>query len=184
VYKPEFKGPVEGWVVNQLSKGTLSYWRVERTMSRDEVMQEAYECFLRCCKKFPKSPEYDTPQAFMALFKRAWSNRFSDMASYDTEDRNCISVDSGSGPALDAPGDLENSGFLMVMIKEAPKEVRLVLSVFLDAPKELLEAAFDAWRAGGNNKAGGSRHLNKLLGLDPALDPVKLVEDYFTSTSV
>jgi len=47
-----------------------------------------------------------------------------------------------------------------------------------------LEAAFDAWRAGGNNKAGGSRHLNKLLGLDPALDPVKLVEDYFTSTSV
>lgn len=184
MYKPEFKGPVEGWVVNQLSRGSLAYWRVERTMSRDEVMQEAYECFLRCCRKFPKSPEYDTPQAFMALFKRAWSNQFADLASYDTEDRNCCSLEGREAKVPEAPGDLENDGFLLVMIREAPREVRLVLSIFLDAPKELLEAAFSAWRAGGNNQAGGSRHLNKLLGLPPTSDPVKLVEDYFTSTSV
>lgn len=184
MYKPEFKGPVEGWVVNQLSRGSLAYWRVERTMSREEVLQEAYECFLRCCKKFPKSAEYDTPQAFMALFKRAWSNQFADLASYDTEDRNCFSLEAREAQLPEAPGDLENDGFLLIMIREAPREVRLVLSVFLDAPKELIEAAFSAWRRGGNHQAGGSRHLNKLLGLPPTTDPVKLVEDYFTSTSV
>lgn len=184
MYKPEFKGPIEGWVVNQLSRGSLAYWRVERTMARDEVLQEAYECFLRCCKRFPKSPAYDTPQAFMALFKRAWSNQFSDLASYDTEDRLCFSVDARETPMAEAVGDLENSGFLSVMIREAPREVRMVLSVFLDAPKELLESACLAWRRGGHQSAGGSRHLNKLLGFDESCDPVKLVEDYFTTTSV
>lgn len=180
-FKPEFKGPVEGWVVNQLCKGSLAYWRVERTLSREEVMQEAYECFLRCCRRFPKSPEFDTPQAFMALFKRAWGNQFADLATYDTEDRQYTSIDS-SEIRLDEPaGALENDGFLSIMIQEAPSEVRLVLSVFLNAPSELLEMAFTAWRARGHNSPGGSRHLNKLLGLDPSGDPVKLVEEYFST---
>ncbi len=184
MHKPEFKGPVEGWVVNQLTKGSLAYWRVERTMSREEVIQEAYVCFLRCCKAFPKSKAYDTPQAFMALFKRAWSNRFSDLATYDTEDRKCLSVDA-RGVQLEEPvGALENDGFLAIMIREAPSEVSTVLSVFLNAPAELLEMAFEAWRIGGHNNPGGSRHLNKMLGLDPSCDPVKLVEDYFTETAV
>lgn len=180
MYKPEFKGPIEGWVVNQLSRGKLAYWRVERTLSREEVLQEAYECFLRCCRRFPKSKEYNTPQAFMALFKRAWANQFTDLATYDTEDRACLSVDAREIKLDEPVGALENDGFLGVMIREAPREVQMVLSVFLNAPSELLELAFNAWRAGGHNGAGGSRHLNKLLGLDPTKDPVKLVEDYFS----
>ncbi len=184
MFKPEFKGPVEGWVVNQLTRGKLAYWRVERTLSRDEVMQEANECFLRCCKRFPKSKEYNTPQAFMALYKRAWSNQFSDLATYDTADRQCLSVDAREVQVHEPIGALENDGFLATMIREAPREVNMVLSVFLNAPSELLEMAFEAWRIQGHNSPGNSRHLNKLLGLDPSCDPVKLVEDYFTITSV
>jgi len=184
MYKPEFHGPVEGWVVNQLTRGSLAYWRVERTMDREEVMQEAYACFLRCCKSFPKSSAYDTPQAFMALFKRAWSNRFSDLSTYDTEDRGMVSTDAGGAKIEELVGSLENDGFLSIMIQEAPREVKMVLSVFLNAPKELLDMAFSAWRAGGRQSAGGSAHLNKMLGLDPTCDPVKLVEDYFTPDRV
>jgi hypothetical protein len=183
-YKPEFKGPIEGWVVNQLTRGPLAYWRVERTLSREEVMQEAYECFLRCGKKFPKSPEYNTPQAFMALFKMAWRNQFTDLANYDTDDRRCLNTDAREIQLDEPVGSLENDGFLAIMIREAPAEVRTVLSVFLNAPSELLDLAFDAWRIRGRNSAGGSRHLNQLLGLDPSRDPVKLVEEYFTKTSV
>ena len=38
-FTPEFKGPIEGWVVNQLER---HYWRVQATMTRMDVMQEAY----------------------------------------------------------------------------------------------------------------------------------------------
>lgn len=182
MYKPEFKGPIEGWIVNQLAHGKLAYWRVGHTLSREEVMQEAYECFLRCCKRFPKSRAYNTPQAFMALFKRAWFNQFTDLASYDTEDRQCIRVDGNEIKLSEPVGALENDGYLAIMLREAPREVQTVLSVFLNAPSELLEMACEAWRIQGHNNPAGSRHLNKLLGLDPSCDPVKLVEDYFSSS--
>lgn len=179
-YQPEFKGPIEGWVVNQLTRGKLHYWKVERTLSREEVMQEAYECFLRCCKHFPKSPAYDTPQAFMALYKKAWHNQFTDLTLYDTADRQCHSVDAHEVQPEEPAGALENDGYLSILIQEAPREVAMVLSLFLNAPSELLELATAAWRAGGRNSPGSSKHLCKLLGLDPSCDPVSLVEDYFT----
>jgi len=91
MYKPVFVGPIEGYVVNQLKE---HYWKVERTLSREEVLQEAHECFLRCCRRFPKSKAYNTPQAFMALFKQAWFNQFTDLANYDTKHRACVSVES------------------------------------------------------------------------------------------
>jgi hypothetical protein len=149
-------------------------------MSRDEVLQEAFECFLRCCKHFPKSPEYDTPQAFMALYKRAWHNQFTDLATYDTNDRQCLSVDAREVQLDEPVGALENDGFLSILVQEAPREVAMVLSLFINAPGELLELATQAWRAGGHHSPGASRHLCKLLGLDESTDPVKLVEDYFT----
>jgi hypothetical protein len=183
-YTPEFKGPVEGWVVNQLTKGKLAYWRVERTLSRDEVLQEAYECFLRCCKRFPKSADYDTPQAFMALYKRAWHNQFTDLATYDTADRQCLSVDAREIKLEDPAGALENDGYLSIMIQEAPQEVATVLSLFLNAPSELLDLAMQAWRIGGRHSPGSSRHLCRLLGMDDSCDPVKMVEDYFAPTRV
>lgn len=176
-YKPEFVGPIEGYVVNQLKQ---HYWKVERTLSRDDVLQEAYECFLRCGKRFPKSKAYNTPQAFMALFKQAWYNQFTDLANYDTKDRHCVSVDSRELRLEEPAGALENDGVLAIMLHEAPREVALVLSLFLNAPAELLEMAFKAWRSKGHNGAGSSRHINQLLGLDPSCDPVKLVEDYFS----
>lgn len=186
-FQPEFKGAVEGWVVNQLTRGKLAYWRVERTLTREEVMQEAYECFLRCCKHFPKSPAYDTPQAFMALYKRAWHNQFTDLTTYDTEDRVYFYGEHHDPTQTDqiheheTVGSLENDGYLSILIQEAPSEVQMVLSLFLNAPSELLELASAAWRTGGRKSPGSSKHLCKLLGLDPSCDPVALVEDYFAS---
>jgi len=178
MYKPVFVGPIEGYVVNQLKE---HYWKVERTLSREEVLQEAHECFLRCCRRFPKSKAYNTPQAFMALFKQAWFNQFTDLANYDTKHRACVSVESREIKLEEPAGSLENDGVLAIMLAEAPREVSMVLSLFLNAPQELLDMAFHSWRARGYNAAGSSRHINKLLGLDPSCDPVKLVEDYFSA---
>lgn len=182
-YKPTFKGPVEGWVMNQLK---ADYWRVETTLSWLEALQEAHIVFLRCCKKFPSEAARDTPQAFMALFKMAWRNQFNDLSNYDSKHRVCVHMPTReeSEEEIEQPGDLDNDGMLAIMIEQAPTEVRTVLAVMLNAPTELLEMADTAWRRGGRNKAGSSKHLAALLGLDPGVDAVRLVEDYFNGRSV
>jgi len=173
-YKPEFKGPVEGWVVNYLKR---EYWRIERTVPREDVMQEAYVVFLRCKARFPKSAEYDTPQAFMAQFKRAWVNQMNDLSVLDTRDRAFVAEPEGQ--QAERVGSTDNDGMLRIMIQQAPREVTTVLSLFLSAPTELLELALHAWTSSGKNSAGGPKHLQKLLGFPPEVDPIKIVEDYF-----
>lgn len=181
-YTPVFKGPIEGFVVNQLK---ADYWRVEATLSWLEALQEAYVVFLRCCKRFPVDKAHDTPQAFMALFKMAWRNQFTDLSNYDSKHRVCVRMPATEeGEELDPMGSLDNDGMLAIMIEQAPSEVRTVLSVMLNAPTELLEMASVAWRKRGHNAVGGSKHLAALLGLDPNIDAVRLVEDYFNGKSV
>ena len=63
-FTPEFKGPIEGWVVNQLER---HYWRVQATMTRMDVMQEAYIKFHHLKMKY--EGDVTDPQHFMALFK-------------------------------------------------------------------------------------------------------------------
>jgi len=182
-YTPVFKGAIEGFVVNQLK---ADYWRVEATLSWLEALQEAYIVFLRCCKKFPMDAARDTPQSFMALFKMAWRNQFNDLSTYDSKHRVCVHLPAreDSDEDADIVGELDNQGMLAIMIEQAPSEVRMVLSVMLNAPTELLEMASQAWRKGGRRRAGGSEHLAAMLGLDPGVDAIGLVEDYFNGKSV
>lgn len=181
-YLAEFKGPIEGYVVNHLKK---NYWRVARLHERDDVMQEAFLVFLRVKVKYP---ELETPQHFMALFKTAWGNHFTDMANDDTQSRVLVDAprvafDDGESVEYDMPGDCDNDGLLAVMLAEAPKEVSMVLNLFLNAPQELLDVALGSWRGADRRcKAGGSKRINKMLGLPPDLDVMQLVNDYLRRT--
>jgi hypothetical protein len=182
-YKPAFKGPIEGFVVNQLKH---DYWRVQATLSWLEVLQEANIVFLRCCKKFPVDKKHDTPEAFMALFKMAWRNQFTDLSNYDSKHRVCVHmpVDEETGEEMEVIGEVDHDGMLAIMIEQAPSEVRTVLAVMLNAPTELLDMATKSWRKRGHKEALASRHLSIMLGLDPGVDAVKIVEDYFHGKSV
>jgi len=176
-YKPEFKGPIEGWVVNQLK---TQYWRVAGTMGRDDVMQEAYLVFLRCQRKYP---EIDTAKHFMALFKTAWSRQFTDFANADTASRIItemprVRIDDDY-VELEPVGALDNDGYLAVLLREAPREVNMVLNLFLSAPQEIIEVALGSWNGRDKRcKTGGSRKINQMLGLPPDLDVLKLTEEY------
>ncbi len=177
-YRPEFKGPVEGWVVNHLK---TNYWRVAKTMQRDDVLQEAYLVFMRCAAKYPIM---DTPQHFMALFKTAWINQFTDFANKDTASRVVtemprIRVDDDL-VEYEPAGEADNDGYLSVLLSEAPKEVLMVMNLFLSAPQEIVELALASWRGKDRRcKAGGSKRINQMLGLPPDLDVIKLTEDHF-----
>lgn len=182
-YKPEWSGSIEGYVVNFVSK---NLWRVAPTHDRDDAMQEAYVCFLRCASRYPM---LDAPQHFMALFKTTWANEFNDLSVKATKARKSVPLSQLS--RVDENGDeveysregagcTDNDGALAVMIAQAPKEVLMVMNLFLNAPAELLEVAQAAWKSSGKNSPGGERWVEKVLGLKLGTDPIKKTQDYFT----
>lgn len=178
-YSPEYQGPIAGYVINHMNK---HYWKVAATMPRDDLLQEAYVVFLRCKRKYPS---LDTPQHFMALFKTAWNHQFLDFANEDTASRCLVEMPrvktaEGDTMEFELQGDGDNDGALAIAIDQAPSEVKAVLQLFLNAPAELLEIATDSWK--GNDKrckAGGSKRINKLLGLPEDLDVMQMTRDYF-----
>ena len=182
-YRPEWSGALEGYVVNFLAK---NLWRLTPTHDRDDAMQEAYVVFLRCAAKYPL---LDTPQHFMALFKTSWMNEFNDLSVKATTARKSVPLSQLA--RIDENGDeveyskelagaTDNDGALALMIRDAPKEVMLVLNLFLSAPAELLELASATWKKNGKYSAGGERWVEKMLGLPTGTEPIKLTEDYFT----
>lgn len=179
MYSPEFKGPIEGWVVNHMTK---NYWKVAATQERADVMQEAYLVFLKVRKHYPS---IEAPQHFMALFKRSWSNHFTDLANEDTARRVEVEhartyYEDGGGTEVEYQGDLDNDGTLAILLREAPTEVTMVLNLFLSAPQELLELALSSWKGGDRRcRAGGSKKICQMLGLPQDQDVMQEVEDYF-----
>jgi hypothetical protein len=167
VYDPEWKGPLEGYVVNTLTK---QYWKVARTLAYEDCMQEAYVVFLRCRRKYPRLKE---AKHFMALFKTAWYRQFINLANADTAYRIFGPMPTNvDGEPYEQVGELDNDGFIACVLREAPGEIRMIISLFLGAPQELLEAALGE---------GGSERINRLLGLPRGFDSLEAVRQYFTA---
>lgn len=179
-FAPEFKGPVEGWVVNYLKANA---WRVARTMEFEDCLQEAHLVFLRVARTYTEVTE--APH-FMALFKTSWERRFVDLVREDARVReNEVAVDfeaSGEdeGPAFQPIGETDNDGELRVMLREAPREVLMVVNLLLRAPQEMMDALLAPWRGQDRRmRGGGSEHINQLLGLPLHHDTLQQVHDYF-----
>lgn len=166
----EFKGSLEGWTVKHLA---ANYWRVESTMSRLDVLQEAHVKFLVLCQKYPDVED----RHFMALYKTAWQRHFIDLAKQNAEqrERECGDV------THEGVGALDNDGYVRTLIRQAPKDVKLVLSVLLNAPTELVELATEAWRIKGKQRAGGNKQVSQWLGLPAGSTPLDDVERYFSA---
>lgn len=179
-YVPELEGPIKGWAVNHCRR---HYWRVKRHIQWDDLMQEAAVTFLKVKQAYP---DLDGPSHFMALFQRSWANRVNDFAHEDTHERMFVDVHISSEDNEDAPlhreyvGDTDTYGELSIKLKQAPREVVMVLNLLLNAPVELVEIAMQGWN--GRDKrciAGGSKRICKMLGLPPSLDVMGMVETYF-----
>lgn len=178
-YLPNFKGPIEGYVVNFMRK---NYFKVQRTHERADVMQEAYVIYMRVVATYP---DVEGAPHFMSLFKTSWYHHFTDMANADTAQRVLVQPqvyysEDGGEMTTDYLGDTNNEGELAVMLRQAPNEVTQVLNLFLNAPQELLDLALGSWKGRDRRcRAGGSKRICALLGLSPAYDVMKVVEDYF-----
>lgn len=175
---PEFKGPIEGYVVNYLKR---NLWRIRPTHDREDALQEAYAVFLRCAARYPL---VDTPEHFMALFKTAWEREMVDLSLKASLARQLVpestaTDEEGEEYRKEVPGDLDNEGVLAVMIRQAPVEVVMVLNLFLNAPQELLDLAFKAWRKSGHYNELGDKAVARMLGLSEDSRPITTTKEYF-----
>lgn len=178
-FSPKFEGPIQGYAANFIAK---NQWRVSRLYDRADLMQEAYIIYMRVVLRYP---DIETPQHFMALFKRTWLNYFTDLANDDTRSRIMVQHtdledEDGFTTSPEPVGDLDQYGDLSIKLKQAPSEISMVLNLFLNAPQEILEIALGAWRGADKRcKAGGSKRICQVLGIDPSKDIMRAVEDYF-----
>lgn len=179
VHVPEWNGEIEGYTVNFVQQ---NYWRVKRTMPRDDVMQECVCIFLRCKRKYLVREA----KHFMALYKVSITNSFADWSSRDTQYRQIVTdviEREGGVPSVtfELPGEMDNDGYLATLIRQAPEEVLMVLNLVLRAPQELLEDIFRGWNGtDARSKANGSKRINELLGLPLDQDTLGSVRRYFS----
>lgn len=178
-YIPEFKGAIEGYVVNTLAR---EHWRIQRTHDWDDAMQEAHVVFLKLVAKYPLM---DTPQHFMALFKTSWSRHLTDLGHKATVARALVSENSaededGQTHSRESIGETENAGLLALMVSQAPAEVTSVLALFMNAPTEILELAMSAWRSRGHYRPEGEAFVCRALGLPPGSQPLRQLIEYFS----
>lgn len=168
-----YKGAVEGYVVNFL---TRNYWRVQGSMDRDDVMQESYWVYLRVARKYPDVES----KHLMALFKTAWGNHFTDLALGNTEKMKEETILDDPSSTTEVVGEVENTGFLSILVQQAPSEVKQVLSLFLHAPTEVYALFFDVNQREYNRYKNRNRTINRLLGFEKNRDIMGEVKAYFS----
>lgn len=167
-----FVGEFQGYAANYMGKHG---WKLESTHDYQDCMQEAWMVFNKVSQRYPDVE----PRHLMALYKSSLTRHVINLAHTAEQVRR-------QGTALDAThttqmvGETDNAGYLKRLCSQAPQEVKMVLSLFLSAPTELLESAFNAWGAHGHRMAGGNEHVSRLLGLPEGSKPVDAVRDYFS----
>lgn len=180
MYRPKWKGAVEGYAANYTNK---ILWRVSCTHDRGDMMSEAYLVFLKCQAAYPR---LDHAKHFMALYKTAIERRVADLSNLNRAPKmmvseNMFNEDEEVVWRRDEAGDHDNDGTLAVLIRQAPREVKMVLSLMLNAPGELLELVATAWNSKSPiQRRKGNEQLNRLLGPEVGVDPIGDVERYFS----
>jgi len=174
-YYPTWTAAFEGYAANFIRK---NHWKIERTHDRDDAWQEVHFVFYDCVRRY--ADRCENAAHFMSLFKLMLSTHFVDLAAVSTKVRTEISAsDDGEGDVSDytaaSVGELRNAGEALTLLRQAPREVRTVLALFLNAPPELLQMALDSAR-GSSHRAT----INRCLGLPADFDCVSVVTDYFT----
>ena len=164
-----FKGEVEGWVVNFMSD---HYWRVENLMEREDLMQEARMLHHELVGIY--SGKVDGPHHFMALFKTSFKRHVHDLSTKNTRHKVTAASpyiemyeDGDEVNIIDQQvGEVDNPGFLSSSFSDFSDEVREVLSIMLAAPVEVVELVSSAVITGKRQNLANQCICN-LAGRDP-----------------
>ena len=182
---PKLSNIIKGYVKNFLKS---NFWKVKNIMELDDAEQEAQVMLLFMEKRLLKSGKDSTivtPQQYMATFKTCWGRHFDTLSNRDTSykrvatESSLIDFESESDTSFSIE-DLftdDNMGFMECVLEEAPSEVKAVLNLLMNAPKEVL----DAVAASLQKDVSSNTVLCRLLGYDSKeVNVVKLTKHYFS----
>jgi len=175
-YQPAFDGVIASWTTKHLHQ---NQWRVRIICPTwNDLMQEAHLIFVVCRQRYCDTGRVVCMPHFMALYKTSLIHRVHRLAQKDSRIRSVesspVDNDEGTDP-MDSVGELENMGVLNVLLRQAPREVTLVLSLLAGAPSELLGIILGP----KVTEAHLSKKLCKLLGLPPDCDPLAMTRAHF-----
>lgn len=168
----QFEGAIKGYLLNQIH---AHLWKFKSIMTEEDAYVEGWLLFSKCADMYP---DVDPPH-FMALYKTTISRRMIDWAREATDSRALSLTSTETGEQLESVGDLENDGYFHILLQQAPQEVKSVLTLFINAPTELLQLAMDSWKSAGHVETGGNRQVAQWLGLPAGSRPLDAVRDYF-----
>lgn len=156
-------------------------WKLTRTCTFDDAMQEAQIVWLDCVRRY--ADKVDNAAWFMSLYRRSLETRIMDLATVDTRHRqyvllNDLGDDEDAAPVPEAVGELENEGYLRLLVAQAPSEIRAVLVLLLNAPTEIATLVTDAWSGRGKSRSTGSKVLCRMLGIPERATLLEEVREY------
>lgn len=172
-FRPQFKGSIEGFLVNQITK---QHWRVAKVMSKEDLYQDGVLYFIMLRARY--TGIVDNPAWFMSLYSRAFRNHIHDIARVQEklnlseplpEDLSSFHFTS------DVDGTEEDTAH---SFDNAPQEVLEVVALFLNAPSELWLVLSKAWNARGNRKKKSQTLIAQALGKGEDFDARQLVHDF------
>ena len=133
-YIPQWQGAIEAYSKNQVR---ANLWKLEALgYDFEDLLHVAVECFCVCRDRY----KVENAKHFMGLFKMCLHNKFYDLARVASLERGLIVETSENVLNFLNQGFCESEGTFRVLLKNAPTEIKQVLSLVLNAPNELLES--------------------------------------------
>ena len=131
-WSPQWEGPVRGWALKHIRN---HQWRCDRMHGQDDLLQEAHLIFMKLCHRYPRA----SPAQFMALFKTSLTNYINDRSS-SLQRKQAVMVELNedvSSLFAESIGETTNSGYLAVLLSEAPDELHMALTLMAENPQLL-----------------------------------------------
>lgn len=133
-FTPTWDKKFSGWAANFIRK---NQWRCDGIHEFDDLMQDAYLCFLKVCERYPRVVN---PRQFMTLFQTTLRNKLHDHARYMKRKREAYDVvPIDVSECVTQPGESTNSGYVSALLARAPITVKRAIDLVVQEPEALEE---------------------------------------------
>lgn len=130
-FLPQWRGPVEGYAVNSVRRVLP---RLIKYHDFEDLFHESFHVYLSVKARY--APPVDNGAWFMALYKRCLAMRFADLAARAMRYAPEVATDElPESAAIDW-----HDGYLMLALRQLPRELVETLKMIASAPSELVDA--------------------------------------------
>lgn len=148
-----------------------NFWRVSSWYELKDLVQDGYLHYYRCVDRY--SAVVENRRHFMALFKRVYSVHIITLSNHRTQLTEvpfasmAVAVDGQDTEyrVEEVLGAVSESATGWVLIREAPKEIRAVLSLF--SMDSMLSRVCQPHKSDGTVRETTNEWLCRLCGYDP-----------------